>query len=184
MHLLFAEKKSGKQWSWFSSPIFQVQSTFWYLLITIVLSRRFESTNGLSWLRSCSVFVIYLFLFLPTGIRSSAIFNLEAIDSFKVQDFTASRFCCSRTSVMLPRITLFVTIISFHSTAFRKTDLRNHSFPKIYCILGSILRAFGSQEFLIVRYILHCIALWVIAMNWHGIGHSEVHQGTGASFII
>ena len=139
----------------FSSPIFLVQSTFRYLLIAIVLSQRFEKWAFLGE----KLFIIsYLsFLFLPTRIRSSAFFNLEAIESFKVQDFTASRFCCSRTCVLSPHITLFVITISFHSTALRKTNLMNHSFPKIYCILGFILRAFGSEEFLIVRYILHCI---------------------------
>ena len=101
------------------------------------------------------------FFFLPTGIRSSAIFNFKAIKNFKVQGFTASRFCWSRAPVhvMSTHITLFAIIISFHSTAFRKTDLRNHSFLKIYsvCILGFIVAAHGSQQFLVVRYILQCI---------------------------
>ena len=84
-------------------------------------------------------------------------FQLEAIKNFKVQDFTASRFCWSRACVMSPHITLFAIILSFHLTAFRKTDLSNHSFPKIYCILGFILTAHGSQQLLIVRCILQCI---------------------------
>ena len=39
----------------------------------------------------------------------------------------------------------------------RNTNLSNHYFPKIYCILGFILTAHGSRQFLIIRYILQCI---------------------------
>lgn len=120
------------------------------VLITIVLSRTFESTNGLSWLRNCSLFLIQRFSFLPTGIRSSAVFNLKAIKNSG-----------SKCRVLLHPDSVGRELVQcqhiLHSTAFRKTDLRNHSFPKICCILGFILTAHGSQQFLIVRYILQCI---------------------------
>ena len=102
--LIFAEKRQES-----NHPSFQVQSTFWYIFITIVLSRRFESTYRL----------IYLFLFY----QQEYVLRLGYFQLNSHQEFHSAGFYCIQILLVASLCNVTTYYIVYHLFPF-------DSFPK------------------------------------------------------